>query len=250
MLEELGVDTKYGNTRDTFVKVTLVPPHNSLKFPVESWRLEIDQNFLPDWWDDATYEPRIKETVEKWYKKYVIFEGKHYLTGGPYYIFDHANVTGNECVIHAFDNSRITVNEGKVFAYDQASVTAEYDCEVIAYDRSEAIILNNSHGFAYNRAKIMTKNKASAILRHESTGESYGCSSMELFNDSKAICHDTSICFGHQGKSIECYNESVAHIYNTESVKGHDNSVLFIHNGIESTSLTISDNAITRNIKK
>lgn len=248
--KELNMEDNHTNDYPTFVRVELIPPHNSLKFPVESWRLEVDQNVFPKWWNPTIYKPLIQEAVEKWYRKYVIFGGEHHLTGGSYYVFDNAHITGNKCTIHAFDNSDIAVSESQVLAYDQASIITDYDCCVIAYDSSKAIIQNNSHAIAYNRAKIITKDIASAVLRHKSTGESYGRSSIEVFNDSKVVCHDSSICFGYQGKSIQCYNESVAHVYNTESIEGHDNSVLFIHNNIEPTFLTILDNALVRNIKK
>ena len=83
MLEELGIEDNEVNARKTFVRVELIPPEatsdyfddkyfTSLQAPLSEWKLVVDQDILPDWWEPAIYRPAIEEEVQKWLDKYVL----------------------------------------------------------------------------------------------------------------------------------------------------------------------------------
>ena len=83
MLEELGIEDNEVNARKTFVRVELVPSEatsnyfddkyfTSLQAPLPEWKLVVDQDITPDWWEPAIYRHAIEKEVQKWLNKYVL----------------------------------------------------------------------------------------------------------------------------------------------------------------------------------
>ena len=51
MLEELGIEDNYMNASKTFVRVELSPVDGDPFTDIETWRLKVDQDIVPDWFD-------------------------------------------------------------------------------------------------------------------------------------------------------------------------------------------------------
>ena len=77
MLKELGIEDNETNAMKTFVRVELTPPEaasdyfddkyfTSLQAPLSEWKLVVDQDILPDWWEPAIYRPAIEQKIQKW----------------------------------------------------------------------------------------------------------------------------------------------------------------------------------------
>ena len=69
MLEELGIEDNYLHADKTFVRVEFTPPNNkSLIEPLDRWTLKVDQDVIPEWWDEKADRQRVEEAVETWRK--------------------------------------------------------------------------------------------------------------------------------------------------------------------------------------
>lgn len=127
MLEELGIEDDYLHASKTFVRVEFAPPDNtkSLIEPLDRWTLEVDQDIVPEWWDEKADRQRVEEAVEIWRKGHVFTEGKHIVTTGTVYAYGDAEV-------HVY-------NDATVAAYDSTIVKA-FDCTTVkAYNRAMVI---------------------------------------------------------------------------------------------------------------
>lgn len=74
MLEELGIEDDYLHASKTFVRVEFTPPDDntkSLMEPLDRWTLEVDQDIVPEWWDEKADRQRVEEAVEIWRKGHV-----------------------------------------------------------------------------------------------------------------------------------------------------------------------------------
>ena len=71
MLEELGIKDSYLTASKTFVKFELLPKANDVFSNIDTWKLNIDQDIVPDWYDEEVYKPRVIEQVKEWAKTHI-----------------------------------------------------------------------------------------------------------------------------------------------------------------------------------
>ena len=94
MLDELGIEDNYLNATKTFVRFEYSPLDNDVFTPVSEWHLRIDQDIIPDWFDEEKYLPRIVEAVEKWAETHIHIgvDNLKINSGENHYIKDCKNV--------------------------------------------------------------------------------------------------------------------------------------------------------------
>lgn len=109
MLSDLGIDDDYLHASKTFVRVELSPSDGDKTSDVYGWKLKVDQDITPDWWDESVYLPRLKQAVKEWCDKHILREGTHEVKEGIWYASDSATV----------------------YAYDSATVYASGSATVI-----------------------------------------------------------------------------------------------------------------------
>ena len=73
MLQELGIEDNFTNASKVFVRVELSPADGDIFSDVDGWELKVDQDILPDWWNEAERLPKLKELVETWMQKHTIY---------------------------------------------------------------------------------------------------------------------------------------------------------------------------------
>lgn len=71
MLEELGIKDDYLNASKTFVRVELSPANGDVFSCIDTWKLKIDQDITPEWYDENTYRPQVVEAVKEWAKDHI-----------------------------------------------------------------------------------------------------------------------------------------------------------------------------------
>ena len=87
MLSELGVEDTRENAERLFVRVELSPIDDDVFSPINTWRMKVDQDILPDWWVAEAEEPRVREAVAKWAKDHIFCDAKNLdLKNGTYYL--------------------------------------------------------------------------------------------------------------------------------------------------------------------
>ena len=94
MLEELGIEDNYFTASKTFVRFELLPKDNDVFTNIDDWRLNIDQDIVPDWYNEEIYKPRVIERVKDWAKKHIHIgiDNLNINSGDNHYIKDCKNV--------------------------------------------------------------------------------------------------------------------------------------------------------------
>lgn len=71
MLEELGIKDDYLNASKTFVRVELSPTDGDVFSDIDTWKLNVDQDIMPEWYDEDIYKPQVVEAVKEWAKDHI-----------------------------------------------------------------------------------------------------------------------------------------------------------------------------------
>ena len=93
MLQELGISDNFTNASKVFVRVELYPADGNVFSAVDDWEMKVDQDILPEWWNEAERLPQLKELVKTWLRKHTISAGNREVTGGVWFATGSATVT-------------------------------------------------------------------------------------------------------------------------------------------------------------
>ena len=68
LLESMGIEDNQTNAMRVFVRAELTPPNNDKTIDVEKWVYKVDQDIVPDWYeeDSKRYEDEMREAVKDW----------------------------------------------------------------------------------------------------------------------------------------------------------------------------------------
>lgn len=124
MLEELHIEDDFAHASKIFVRVELVPEDGDKTSDVDEWKLNVDQDVLPDWWNENDCLPRIKAAVKVWCNNHILRTGMHTVRDGIWYACGNATVVayGNASV-KAYGNASVEAfDDARVVAFDEASV--------------------------------------------------------------------------------------------------------------------------------
>ena len=129
MLKELGIKDDYLNASKTFVRVELSPTDGDVFSDIDTWMLNVDQDIVPDWYDEETYKSQVIEAVKEWAKDHIHIgvDNLKISTGMNHYIKDCKDVViyGNATVKHICDNATVKYICGNAtvkYIYDNATV--------------------------------------------------------------------------------------------------------------------------------
>lgn len=116
MLEELHIEDDFAHASKVFVRAELSPKDGDITNDIDGWKLKVDQDVLPDWWDETVDLPRIRDAVKAWCDIHVFRNGTHKVHDGVWYACDSASV-------EAYGSARVTAcGSASVTAYGSASV--------------------------------------------------------------------------------------------------------------------------------
>ena len=132
MLEELHIEDDFAHASKVFVRVELVPEDNDKTSDVDEWKLNVDQDVLPDWWDENDCLPRIKAAVKAWCNSHILRTRMHTVRDGIWYAYGNASVNAHgNATVEAHGNASVEAHgNASVKAFDDASVKAFADASV------------------------------------------------------------------------------------------------------------------------
>lgn len=226
MLEELGIEDNETNAMKTFVRVELTPPEatsdyfddkyfTSLQVPLPEWKLVVDQDILPDWWEPVIYRPAIEEEVQKWLDKYVLINQKEKTIVGngykdSYYLYNCKYISlidtnsimkncsaiwcegGNSIV--AFDSE---LSSGKIldiqyYIYGCSTLRTYNETPVWAYDKS---FVHSCMGNIYLRDNAICKarGETNVVAEGESSVAAYDNAIVRAYGDTDLTLHHKAI---------------------------------------------------------
>lgn len=222
MLEELGIEDNYFTASKTFVRFELSPKDNDVFSDIDDWRLNIDQDIVPDWYDAEIYKSRIIERVKDWAKEHIHIgiNNLNIDSGDNHYIKDCKNV-------HIYGNATIDYISG-------STVVSCISDSVVVNEISDNAVVDCVCGEAV--VKFVNKN---ATIRN-------------IYSDASVwnICGNATIGNIFNNTTIRniCNNAFVENIYDDAFVESiHGNAFVESVHG-RAIVKNICNNAIIKNI--
>lgn len=213
MLEELGIKDDYLHASKTFVRVELTPPNDntrSLIEPLNKWRLRVDQDITPEWWDEKADRQRVEEAVEIWRKGHVFTEGKHIVKVGEVYAYDRATVK-------AYGSATVT-------AYDSAAVTALGSATVEANDNTKVRAHACAKIYAFGKTTVEAFGNATVKAWDSATVEACGSAKVEAFGNATVKARNIVKVIACDNAKVEAYNNVIAKAYDNAKVLAYDSA--------------------------
>ena len=239
MLEELGITDDYFNASKVFVRAELVPENGNVFSNIDDWKLEVDQDITPEWFDEKDCTERMRKAVKEWANTH-IFIGQNDLKishGENIFIKDCKNVDiyDNATVKYICGDATVenicgeaTVN----YIYDNATVNYIYDNATVNYIYGNATVNYICDNATVER--IYDNATVNYICDNATVNYIYGNAT------AKSICDNATVERIYD-------NATVNYIYGNATVKSICGKATVISSSYSkwnnSESLIISDNA-------
>ena len=155
MLKELDIKDDYIGASKTFVRWELVPPDGNMLADVDTWVLSVDQDIVPDWWDEEARKPGIVDAVKAWAAEHIMVSGDKKVDHGIYYLFGDAKITllGNSKAT-LWDNSQATLcGNSKATLCGNSKATLFGNSQATLWDNSKATLWDNSQATLCGNSK-------------------------------------------------------------------------------------------------
>lgn len=214
MLEELGIEDDYLHASKTFVRVELKPPDNtkSLIEPLDRWTLKVDQDIVPEWWDEKTDRQRVEEAVEIWRKGHVFTWGKHIVTTGTVYAYGDAEVhVYNDATVAAYDSTIVKAyGNAKVYAFGKTTVETVSNVPVEAYGDATVKAYGNTKVEAFDRAIV----------------KAYSNAEVKAYDNAKVEAHNSVAVKAYGNAKVEAFNIAIVKACNSATVKAYNRAMV------------------------
>ena len=165
MLEELGIKDDYLNASKTFIRVELSPTDGDVFSDIDTWKLSVDQDIMPEWYDEDIYKPQVVEAVKEWAKDHIHIgvDGLKIVTGRNHYIKDCKDVQicnnatvkyicGSATVEYICDSATVE------HIYGSATVKNIYGNATVKTVKGTAVIIGSGYGWNKKDTLVLTKN--------------------------------------------------------------------------------------------
>ena len=189
MLQELGIEDNFTNASKVFVRVELSPADGDIFSDVDGWKLIVDQDILPEWWNEAERLPQLKELVETWMRKHTIYAGEREVSDGVWLATGSATVRAyNNATVRAYGSATVNAyNRATVMAYDSATVNAYGSATVNAYGSATVNAIDSTIVTVTGHATVRAYDSATVIVPKRFATDGV----IELNDDSVCINHKT-----------------------------------------------------------
>lgn len=217
MLEELGIEDDYLHASKTFVRVEFTPPDDvkslmePLMEPLDRWTLEVDQDIVPEWWDEKADRQRVEEAVEIWRKGHVFTEGKHIVKTGTVYAYGDAEVhIYNDATVTAFDRAVVKAySNAKVYAFGKTTVETVSNAPVEAYDDATVKAYGNTKVEAFDRVIVKAYSNAKVEANDSATVKAFNSATVKAHGNAKVEAFDIAIVKAFDRATVKAYNRAM-----------------------------------------
>ena len=154
MLEELGIKDDYLGASKTFVRVELFPTDGDAFSNIDTWKLNVDQDVIPDWYDEETYKPQVVAAVKDWAKGHIHngVDGLKISSGQGHYIKDCKDVEiyGSATVKNICDSATVkNICGSATVEYIYGSATVKNICDSATVENiCDSATVENIYGSA------------------------------------------------------------------------------------------------------
>ena len=174
MLEELGITDDYLNASKTFVRAELLPVDGDVFSSIDNWILKVDQDVIPDWYDEETYKPQVIAAVKEWAKDHIHngVDGLKISSGQGLYIKDCKdvgiygnatveNICGSATVKYICDSATVkNICDSATVENIYGSATVENICDSATVKKAKglSVIIGSKYGWNKKETLILAEN--------------------------------------------------------------------------------------------
>ena len=156
MLEELGIKDDYLGASKTFVRVELSPADGDVFSDIDTWKLTVDQDITPEWYDEDTYKPQVVEAVKEWAKDHIHvgIDNLEISAGENHYIKDCKDV-------RIYGSATVEDICGSATVKDicgSATVKNIYGSATVKNAKGTSVIIGSQYGWNKKDALILAEN--------------------------------------------------------------------------------------------
>ena len=164
LLEELNIDDTRENAMRKFVRVELVPPKGEWWTDPETWKINVDQDIVPDWFetDREKYLDEFRKAVKEWWNTHVLVDQKIDELRSGYYRLKRCEVKKLLKDVQVLLDSS-TVQE----MYDSSTVQKMYDSSTVQ--------------------KMLDSSTVQKMLDSSTVQKMYGSSTVQKMLDSSTV---------------------------------------------------------------
>jgi hypothetical protein len=159
MLEELGIkdDTQFPN----FVRVEITPVDGDIfNHNLDNWKLRVDQDFRPDWFDVDKAEKECKIKMQEWFEKCFAIDSQEWKE------FRNTRIYVRNAKVEAWENSSVVAwGNSSVEAWENSSVVARGNSSVEARENSSVVARENSSVVAWGNSQILIPYSTTIIIK-------------------------------------------------------------------------------------
>ena len=147
MLEELKITDDYFNASKVFVRAELVPENKDVFSDIDGWKLCVDQDITPEWFDEKDCAERMRKAVKEWANTHIFIgqNGMKISHGENIFIKDceDVDICGNATVEYIRGNATVKNIYGNATVkniYDKATVENICDNATVEYIYGNATV--------------------------------------------------------------------------------------------------------------
>ena len=137
LLEEIGMDDTTQNAMTKFVRAELLPPNDEWWTDPDTWKVNIDQDIVPDWFDEDRdrYIEEFREAVKQWWEVHVLIDKTMDELSGGYYRLKRCKVKNLLKDVQVMCDSSV-VQE----MYDSSVVQEMHDSSVVQVMHDSSVV--------------------------------------------------------------------------------------------------------------
>ena len=258
MLEELHIEDDFAHASKVFVRVELSPADGDKTSDIDGWKLNVDQDVLPDWWNEKVDLPRIKAAVKSWCDIHVLRNGEHTVRDGVWYAYGSASVKAcgrasvkacGRASVKAYDSASVEAyDRASVEAYGSASVEAYDSASVKAYDSASVEAYGSASVKACGRASVKACGRASVKAYDSASVEAYDRASVEAYGSASVEAYDSASVKAYDSASVEAYGSASVKACGSASVEAYDSASVILPKCFQTSKpVVLNDEAICIN---
>jgi hypothetical protein len=174
MIEELKLRDDQIYRAPAFVRVEMIPVDNDIfNHKKSNWKFKVDQNNVPDWFDEVNASKEMWQYIKEWFGKRFIVD-------------DLSNQERKNERLYLKNSSAVLRENSSAVMWGNSSAEMRENSSAELWENSSAVLRENSSAVLRENSSAVLRGNSSAVLWENSSAELRGNSSAVLWENSSA----------------------------------------------------------------